>query len=98
MKQASFGTSFAYGEYDGYKAYLTFDNSKVGGKAITKNTEMINGINNLEVEEEAKTTTLFAIDGVIYEPVEEGGTRLINTLKKKDALMRILSLFLTVCY
>ncbi len=67
FEQASFGTTFAApgapGEYDGYKAYLTFDNSKIGGKAITKSTEMITSVNQIE-----NTSTFYVIDGVTYEP------------------------------
>ena len=67
FEQASFGTTFATpGVYDGYKAYITFDNSKVGGKAITKSTEMITSVNQVE-----NTSTFYVIDGVTYVPVEE---------------------------
>ena len=76
FEQASFGTSFAYGEYDGYKAYLTFDNSKVGGKAITKSTEMITSVNQIE-----NTSTFYVIDGVTYEPVEEEGKWILEAVK-----------------
>ena len=76
FEQASFGTSFAPGGYDGYKAYLTFDNSKVGGKAITKSTEMIASVNQIE-----NTSTFYVIDGVTYEPVEEEGKWILEAVK-----------------
>ena len=57
--------------FDDYEALITLENVKMDGKAVTKNTEMINSINNrYEMEEPHArlTTTLFAIDGVTYVP------------------------------
>lgn len=62
--------------YDGYEALITLENVKMDGKAVTKSTEMINWIDKIEKPGEKPvllTTTLFAIDGVKYEPVHTEG-------------------------
>lgn len=62
--------------YDGYEALITLENVKMDGKAVTKSTEMIKWINNIEKPGEKPvllTTTLFAIDGATYEPVHTEG-------------------------
>ena len=71
FEQAGFNTWFNGDDekFDGFKAYMTFDNSKVGGKAITKNTEMITNVGNRYYEEKPVTSTFFVIDGVTYVPV-----------------------------
>ena len=69
-KVFKFDTNFKgeWAVFDGYEALITLENVKMDGKAVTKNTEMIQNITKVVVEDEAKTTTLFAIDGVKYEP------------------------------
>ena len=71
FEQAGFITRFSGADekFDGFKAYMTFDNSKVGGKAITKDTEMITNVENREYDEKPVTSTFFVIDGVTYTPV-----------------------------
>ena len=65
FKQANFGTEYTTGvEYDGFKGYMVFDNSKVGGKAITKDTDMI----GYDWDPEGCATT-YTIDGADYEVV-----------------------------
>ena len=52
-----------YEDYNDFKAYIILDNSKMNGKAITKDTEMIE-----YVEENSTTSTFFTIDGKTYLP------------------------------
>ena len=66
-----------------YEALITLENVKMDGKAVTKNTEMINNINNVVVEDEAKTTTLFAIDGVTYEPEFKDEKWILNPVEEE---------------
>ena len=62
-------------EYEDYVGSITLDNTKMAGKAITKDTEIVgNVINAQKWDEEAEkwvyvTATYFVIDGTKYEPV-----------------------------
>ena len=61
--KVAFCSEFKSGaEYEDFKSYLSFDNSKIGGKAITKDTEMI-----YDVKSEAGATTFYLIDGITYK-------------------------------
>lgn len=65
--QACFGTEYTGHtgvEYKDFKGYMLFDNSKAGGKAITKDTDMV----YYDWHPEGSATT-YTIDGVDYEPV-----------------------------
>ena len=60
-------------KYKNYKCYITFSNSTIGGKAITKSTEIIRNDSwaiDSENDEDDKvtTTTYINIDGKNYEP------------------------------
>ena len=75
--QATFNSGF-YGSSDdfkAYKAYISFDSSKIGGKAVTKSTNMIYDVWNRgkwdsETSKYVYTTeTFYTIDGVNYKPV-----------------------------
>ena len=63
FNQAKFYTYFQNGDYEDYDGYMSFNNSKIGGKAITKDTELINNVSN-----KANTTTYYIIDGKAYIP------------------------------
>lgn len=75
--QATFNSGFngSSDDFKAYKAYISFDSSKIGGKAITKSTDMIYGVNNRgkwdsETSKYVYTTeTFYTIDGVNYKPV-----------------------------
>lgn len=65
--QACFGTEYTGHtgvEYKDFKGYMLFDNSKAGGKAITKDTDMV----YYDWHPEGSPTT-YTIDGADYEPV-----------------------------
>ena len=65
--QACFGTEYTGHtgvEYKDFKGYMLFDNSKAGGKAITKDTDMV----YYDWHPEGSATT-YTIDGADYEPV-----------------------------
>ena len=60
-------------EFKDFKAYITFNNSTLDGKAITKNTEIISNYsdaiyNPTDKEGKATTITYINIDGQNYEP------------------------------
>ena len=60
--QACFGTEYHTGvEYKDFKGYMLFDNSKAGGKAITKDTDMV----YYDWHPEGSATT-YTIDGADY--------------------------------
>ena len=63
-------------DYKDYKAYISFDSSKIGGKAITtKSSDMINNVSNRQKQDPETgkrsyvTETFYTIDGVNYKPV-----------------------------
>ena len=62
-------------DFKDYKAYISFDSSKIGGKAITKSSDMINNIGNRQKQDPETgkwsyvTETFYTIDGVNYKPV-----------------------------
>lgn len=55
---------------DAFKVYIAFDNSKVGGKAITKSTDMIHDVDDMFDGEIYTTSTFYTIDGTTYKPVK----------------------------
>ena len=68
--QAKFGSGFS-GDWEttkDYKGYISFANSKIGGKAVSKTTDMINWLNDWP---DGKAETLFTIDGVNYKPIQK---------------------------
>ena len=75
--QATFNSGFngSSDDFKAYKAYISFDSSKIGGKAVTKSTDMIYGVNNRgkwdsETSKYVYTAeTFYTIDGVNYKPV-----------------------------
>jgi hypothetical protein len=75
--QATFNSGFngSDDDFKAYKAYISFDSSKIGGKAVTKSTDMIYGVNNKgkwdsETSKYVYTAeTFYTIDGVNYKPV-----------------------------
>lgn len=77
--QAKFGSGFngGYDDFKDYKAYISFDSSKIGGKAITKSTNMINYVYNPDKwdpetgKQSFSTETFYTIDGVNYKPIEK---------------------------
>lgn len=81
LNQVRFYTQFdGDGEdYDDYKAYISLDNSKKDGKAITKDTELIYNVTNKSYYDSEKgetvytTATFFNIDGKTYKPVLDEG-------------------------
>jgi len=62
-------------DFKNYKAYISFDSSKIGGKAITKSSDMINNVGNRQKQDPETgkwsyvTETFYTIDGVNYKPV-----------------------------
>ena len=62
-------------DFKDYKAYISFDSSKIGGKAITKSSDMINDVYNRHKQDPETgnwspvTETFYTIDGVNYKPV-----------------------------
>ena len=72
-------------EFKAYKGYISFDSSKIGGKAITKSTDMIQYVNNYKDESDPKSTvilaeTFFTIDGVNYKPAQVEGKWMLIAL------------------
>ena len=59
-------------KFKDFKGYITFNNSTLDGKAITKNTEIIRNdswaIQNVNDGDKATTITYINIDGKSYEP------------------------------
>lgn len=74
LNNVKFDTGFKWDEdpenYDNYKVYVSLDNSKMDGKAITKDTDLIRDAGNLYnyTEDKAVTTTYYNIDGTTYIP------------------------------
>ena len=71
--QVKFGSGF---NGDGettkdYKGYISFANSKIGGKAVSKTTDMIAWAWPWTDGETVKAETFFTIDGVNYKPIEK---------------------------
>ena len=71
--QAKFGSGF-YGEWEttkDYKGYISFANSKIGGKAVSNKTDMIAWAWSWTDGETVKAETLYTIDGVNYKPIQQ---------------------------
>jgi hypothetical protein len=71
--QAKFGSGFN-GDWEttkDYKGYISFANSKIGGKAVSKTTDMIAWAWSWTDGETVKAETLYTIDGVNYKPIEK---------------------------
>ena len=71
--QVKFGSGF---NGDGettkdYKGYISFANSKIGGKAVSKTTDMIAWGSSWSDGETVKAETIYTIDGVNYKPIEK---------------------------
>ena len=71
--QVKFGSGF---NGDGettkdYKGYISFANSKIGGKAVSNKTDMIAWAWSWTDGETVKAETFFTIDGVNYKPIEK---------------------------
>ena len=78
LNNVLFSTRFensSWEDYDDFKAYIELNNSKLDGKAITKDTDLIQSVQNIskwDPEEEKTiytTATFYTIDGTTYEPV-----------------------------
>jgi len=69
--QAKFGSGYSGdGEtVKDYKGYISFANSKIGGKAVSKTTDMIAWAGSWKEGETVKYETLYTIDGVNYKPI-----------------------------
>lgn len=72
--QAKFNSYFD--NFDGetfkdYKGYISFANSKIGGKAVSKTTDMIAGADFRSDGKTVKAETLYTIDGVNYKPINQ---------------------------
>jgi hypothetical protein len=70
--QATFSSEFCgyASEYEAFKAYISFDSSKIGGKAITKTTDMIYDVDDQYDKGTYTTSTFYTIDGTTYKPVK----------------------------
>ena len=71
--QAKFGSGFR-GEWEttkDYKGYISFANSKIGGKAVSNKTDMIAWAWSWTDGETVKAETLYTIDGVNYKPIQQ---------------------------
>ena len=71
--QVKFGSGF---NGDGettkdYKGYISFANSKIGGKAVSKTTDMIAWAWPWTDGERVAAETLYTIDGVNYKPIQQ---------------------------
>ena len=74
--QAKFGSGFS-GDWEttkDYKGYISFANSKIGGKAVSNKTDMIAWAWSWTDGETVKAETFFTIDGVNYKPIEDPKT------------------------
>lgn len=73
--QAKFGSSFNGGDWEttakDYKGYISFANSKIGGKAVSNKTDMIAWAGSWTDGETVKYETLYTIDGVNYKPIQK---------------------------
>ena len=54
-----------------YKGYISFANSKIGGKAVSKTTDMIVNADSWPDGKTFKAETLYTIDGVNYKPIQQ---------------------------
>ena len=62
--------------YKDYKGIITFENTKLGGKDITKDAEFISNVQSgLDEKGEIATTTRFVIGGVSYKAVKDSDTQ-----------------------
>ena len=71
--QAKFGSGFS-GDWEttkDYKGYISFANSKIGGKAVSKTTDMIAWAWPWTDGERVAAETLYTIDGVNYKPIQQ---------------------------
>ncbi len=71
--QVKFGSGFN-GDWEttkDYKGYISFANSKIGGKAVSKTTDMIAWGSSWSDGETVKAETIYTIDGVNYKPIEK---------------------------
>ena len=74
--QAKFGSGFS-GDWEttkDYKGYISFANSKIGGKAVSNKTDMIAWAWPWTEGETVKAETLYTIDGVNYKPIQDPKT------------------------
>lgn len=58
-------------EFKAYKGYISFDSSKIGGKAVSKTTDMIVNAGSYTDGKTFKAETLYTIDGVNYKPIQQ---------------------------
>ena len=71
-KFSSYFNNFDWETFKDYKGYISFANSKIGGKAVSsKTTDMIAGADSRSDGETVKAETLYTIDGVNYKPIEK---------------------------
>lgn len=62
--------------YKDYKGIITFENTTLGGKAITKDTEFISDVQSgYDEKGEIATATRFVIGGVSYKAVKDSDTQ-----------------------
>ena len=62
--------------YKDYKGIITFENTTLGGKAITKDTEFISDVQSgYDEKDEIATTTRFVLDGKSYKAVKDSDTQ-----------------------
>lgn len=81
--QAKFGSGFS-GDWEttkDYKGYISFANSKIGGKAVSKTTDMIAWAWPWTDGETVKAETFFTIDGVNYKPVNKDEKWILEAVK-----------------
>ena len=74
--QAKFGSGFS-GDWEttkDYKGYISFANSKIGGKAVSNKTDMIAWAWPWTDGETVKAEILYTIDGVNYKPIQDPKT------------------------
>ena len=74
--QAKFGSGFS-GDWEttkDYKGYISFANSKIGGKAVSKTTDMIAWAWPWTDGGTVKAEILYTIDGVNYKPIQDPKT------------------------
>ena len=70
-KFSSWFRNFDWETFKDYKGYISFANSKIGGKAVSKTTDMIAWAWPWTDGETVKAETFFTIDGVNYKPIEK---------------------------
>ena len=74
--QAKFGSGFS-GDWEttkDYKGYISFANSKIGGKAVSNKNDMIAWAWPWTDGETVKAEILYTIDGVNYKPIQDPKT------------------------